>query len=202
MASAAPVADMAPGMWYSAGLLSGSSKPDGALADYQWSTSPRAAWGAQALAGRGPVAAGLRFWRSNTTQENPLPAGTFVSTVRWTSLELVTRARVASFLGLEVLGSASVGRLRLAYTPDRLTIDTGGSGPVEVLFDPIDEWIAGGGVAFTRAVAESWSAGLEIDRRVFRMNTAHRSGDTIEYRRDAFGDWSARLEFAWRHGPR
>lgn len=188
--------------WFSIGVLSGTSKPDAGLADYQWNTAPRAAWGAQALAGRGPVATGLRFWRSETTQDNALPAETLVSKIGWTSLEWVTRARVAAVLGVTVYGSASVGRLHLAYDPDRVTIDTGGSGPVEVEFAPIDEWIAGGGVALTRAVTEDWHAGLEIDHRVFRMDTAHRSGDAIEYRRDTFGDWSARFELAWRYGTR
>jgi hypothetical protein len=77
-----------------------------------------------------------------------------------------------------------------------VTIDTGGPEPVNVTFRPIDEWIAGGGMAFTRPLSAGWSAGLEIDRRVFRMDTAHRNGSVIEYRRDTFGDWSARVEIA------
>ena len=38
--------------WWSMGVLAGSMRPDGDFADYQWRTSPRAAWGVQALAGR------------------------------------------------------------------------------------------------------------------------------------------------------
>ena len=185
----------------SIGVLGGSSKPDAGLADYQWETLPRAAWGAQALAGRGGFEAGMRLWRSATTQRHALPAGDEVSTVHWTSVEALGRMRLASLWGVDVLGSMSAGWLRLSYAPERMTIDAGGGVPVEVVFAPIDEWIAGAGMAFTRPLAGGWSAGLEVDRRAFRMDTAHRNGGTIEYRRDTFGDWSARFEIARRFSP-
>lgn len=46
---------------FSLGALSGSVVPDAALAGYQWAVLPRAAWGAQTLAGRGPFEGGLRL---------------------------------------------------------------------------------------------------------------------------------------------
>src|SRR5262245_374555 len=49
-------------------ILAGSAQPVSRLADYQWDVRPRAAWGAQALVSRGALAAGLRWWRSGTTQ--------------------------------------------------------------------------------------------------------------------------------------
>lgn len=188
--------------WVSIGALSGSAMPDAALANYQWTTLPRAAWGAQALAGRGPLAAGLRLWRTQTRQENVLPGGTLTSTVHLTSVEAVGRVRMWRVLGTDVLGSTGVGWLRIGWDPNRLEIDTGGGAPIEVRFEPVNEWIAGAGLAFSRPVAAGWSAGLELDRRVFRMDTAHRNGSTIEYRRGTFGDWNARFALAWQYAIR
>ncbi len=190
-----------PGRWCSIGVLSGSSMPDAALANYQWHVLPRTAWGAEALAGRGALAAGLRFWRTQTTQTSELPSGTFTSAVHLTSLEAVGRVRLARALGVDVMGATSLGRVRVAWDPDQISIDTG-SGPIEATFAPVNEWIAGAGVAFSRPLVAGWSAGLDLDRRFFRMDTAHRNGNAIEYRRDTFGDWSARFELARHYGPR
>jgi hypothetical protein len=44
--------------------------------------------------------------------------------------------------------------------------------------------------------------GFELDHRIFALETAHRDGSQIEMKREAFGDWSARLELAWLHGRR
>lgn len=191
-----------PAARFSIGALSGSAMPDPALADYPWTTLPRAAWGAQALAGRGPLEAGLRLWRTQTRQESALPGGTLTSAVRLTSVEVVGRVRMWRVLGADVMGSTSVGRLRIGWDPDRVEIDTGGGAPIEVRFEPVSEWIAGAGLALSRPVAAGWNAGLELDHRVFRMDTAHRNGSTIEYRRETFGDWNARAALAWQYGTR
>ena len=61
--------------WGSVALLGGSTFIDPRLANYQWDTRPRAAWGAQALVGRGRVALGARAWRSQTVQVLDLPGG-------------------------------------------------------------------------------------------------------------------------------
>jgi hypothetical protein len=191
-----------PGAWLSIGALTGSVLPDAGLADYQWATLPRAAWGAQALAGRDAIAAGVRLWRSQTTQQNALPGETLVSNVHLTSFDAIGRVRLWQVLGMDVSGTTSAGWLHIAYDPDRVRIDTGGGTPVEVRFAPIDEWTAGAGMALSRPVARDWRAGIEVDHRMFRMDTAHRNGSTIEYRRETFGDWSARFELAWHYGPR
>jgi len=188
--------------WYSLGAWSGSSKPDEALSNYQWNTLPRAAWGVQARAGRGPAALGVRFGRTQTTQTMQLPAGDQVSRVGMTSLELVGEGRFAHVAGLDLAATASAGWLRLGYSPDHLSIDPGTGSPIEVRFDPVNEWIAGGGIALQRPLAGPWFAGLNVDHRIFRMDTAHRNGSEIEYRRETFGDWSARLELSWAHGRR
>lgn len=189
----------APGVgsdWASLGVLTGSTQPDGALADYQWDTRPKVAWGAQALAGRGPVGAGLRVWSTATTQGLDL-AGVVVSpTVRSTSLELVGRVRVASAWGTRLLATASGGRLHLAYHPDRVTIPAGGGGSIEASFAPVNEWISGFGAAVERPLGARWTVGVQAERRGWSLDTAHRSGAAIVNARESFGEWSARFEFA------
>jgi hypothetical protein len=83
----------------------------------------------------------------------------------------------------------------MSWAPDRLTLATGG-GPVTVDLVPVDTWIAGGGVALQRALLPRWTVDLQLDRRIFGLDTAHRSGAGIVNQRESFGDWSARLEVA------
>ena len=187
--------------WFSFGFQTGFVKPDASFADYQWDTRPQVTWGAEALAGEGRWALGARFLRSSNTQEIDATATAPTTTVRMTSLELVGKGRVVSVLGTDVFGMASVGRVHLGYSPDQVTIDPTGLGiTVDVEFEPVNEWIVGGGMAIRRDLASAWAAGLEIDHRVFSLETAHRNGNSIEFGRESFGDWSARLGLAWQYG--
>src|SRR5262245_2260997 len=52
----------------SVGLLTGSTRPDPALTDYQWDVTPRLACGAEALIGYGRWAGGARWWRTQAAQ--------------------------------------------------------------------------------------------------------------------------------------
>ncbi|NOT32934.1 MAG: hypothetical protein HOP12_02055, partial [Candidatus Eisenbacteria bacterium] len=197
----APQAADARPRWISFGVLGGSTQPDAALADYQWSATPEFGWGAQALVGLGPLAGGVRGWRTGTDQALGVSGAPATTRVTETSWELVGRGRLASFWGTEMFASASAGRLALHFDPDRIQVATSG-GPVEVTFAPIAEWIGGGGMSFTRPLAASWRLGLEFERRFFSLDTAHRSGTAIVESREGFGDWSARFEVArvmeWR----
>ena len=183
--------------WVAVSLLGGTSQPVSRLADYQWDVRPHAGWGAQAFVGRGGWSVGPRLWRSGTTQALGL-AGMPDPRVRSTSLELVTRARLAHWRSAECLALVSGGRLAIRYQPDRLTLDTGG-GAVELAFAPVDSWIAGAGVALRAPVAGGWTAGVEAERRMFALDTAHRSGAGVTYARETFGDWHMRFELgrAW-----
>jgi hypothetical protein len=180
------------GVWASAGVLLGSTQPSQGLSDYQWDTSPQLGWGGRALVGTGRFAAGVRVWRVATTQELALE-GTEPPAVQATSVELVGEGGVATWWGARWSALASVGRLHLAYHPDRLTIQPSGT---EVHMAPIDEWIAGAGVSVRRPIAAAWSVGLEIDHRVFGLDTARHDGGATENQRESFGEWSARLELA------
>ncbi len=183
------------GAWLSIGLLGGTTQLSHGLADYQWNTTPRPSWGAQVLAGRNRFAAGLRLWRTQTTQA----MGDLVAapTVRATSWELVGEGLLAEAWGARLLATAGVGWLHLGYQPDEVTIQPSGAGaPIVVDLAPADEWIAGGGLALRRSLVADWTLGLAIDARVFGLEAAHRVGDTVVVERESFGDWSARVELA------
>ncbi len=191
------------GRWFSIGVLAGSAQPDADLADYQWNTTPRVAWGAQALAGSGRWAIGPRLWRTQTTQGIDLSGVATATTVRSTSLELVGQGQVATLWGARVLATASVGRLHLGYHPDQVTVGSGGSGnPIVVEFAPVNEWIAGGGLSVQRPLTERWTVSVQVDNGVFALDTAHRNGSVIEYGRESFAGWNVRLGlariFQWR----
>jgi hypothetical protein len=195
-AAGEPAGDAGP-WWISVGLLSGSTRLDPALADYQWNVTPRLDWGAQTLVGRGRFAGGLRLWRTQATQQID-PAASMNANVRATSSELVGQARLASALGCELTGVASTGVLHLGYHPDQVTITPpGGGAPIAVDLEPVNAWIGGAGLGVRRSLLGPWAAGVTVDHRFFSLDTAHRNGSQIEYGRQAFSDWCARLELAW-----
>ena len=200
-ASCAGAAGAAPASgWVSAGLLAGTTMFDGHLGDYQWNLRPRAAFGAEVLAGTGRVSAGVRLWRAASEQQLGLD-GAPDPAVHATTTELLARVRVAEPLGVAVLATASAGRLGLSWSPDRIEIPGSGS-PVTVDFAPVHEWTGGAGLALERPVAGAWRAGLQVERRFFGLDTAHRSGTDVVMERESFGEWSARLSlahvFGWR----
>jgi hypothetical protein len=183
------------GLRFSLGVLAGAVSRDASLADYQWDVTPRAAWGGQAMAGAGPFEAGVRCEQVRTTQRLGTDE-TNSPTVRATSVEMVGRARLGTFGGTEIAAVAAAGRLNLSYDPDRLSVDTG-MGTVDVAFAPIHEWIGGGGLALRHALPGPWTIGMEVDRRVFGLNAAHREGGQVIVGRESFGEWNARLELNW-----
>jgi hypothetical protein len=178
--------------WVAVSLLGGTAQPVSRLADYQWDVHPHAGWGMQALLGLGTWSVGPRLWRSGTTQALGL-AGTPDPRVSDTSLELVTRARLARWQAVECEALATGGWLAIRYRPDRLTLETSG-GPVAVAFAPVNTWTAGAGLALRAPLAEGWTVGMETERRVFTLDTAHRSGAGVTYARETFGDWHMRFE--------
>jgi hypothetical protein len=178
--------------WVSFGVLGGSTLLDSHLADYDWNTQPRADWGAAARVGRGRLSAGLRLERWGTAQAIDLPSGVVSAAVHGTSLELTGRARVAHAGPLALIACASAGRLRLSWAPSRIDVSPG----VTADLPAIDEWIGGAGLAAQLPLPARWLADVELDRQVFRLDTAHRSGAAIVNQRESFGDWGLRLELA------
>jgi hypothetical protein len=105
-------------LWLSVGLLGGPTVLDGDLSDYRWNVTPRSAFGVQVLAGRGPLAAGLRGTQTRTAQTLGMPEPASAAAVHATSFELVAQARFASLAGCDLLASATGGRLHLGYHPE------------------------------------------------------------------------------------
>src|SRR5205823_4816649 len=99
----------------------GSTLLDDRFADVQWDVRPRAAWGAESLAGRGPWGLGARAWRATTTQAIGQP-GAASADLALTTLEVVGAWRVGGVLGTDLLATATIGRLWLGYRPDQVTI--------------------------------------------------------------------------------
>ncbi len=181
---------------WSFGILAGSVQPERDLADYQWRTLPSAAWGIQALAEADRWSGGVRLWNTHARQEI---GAAEPATVRSTSFELVGRGRLLNVGASQVLATASGGRLHLGYDPDHIEV-SGDANAVKL--GPIDEWIAGAGLALERRVAGAWRVGFEVERRFFGLDTAHRDGEVNVERRETMGDWNARVELARLVGSR
>ncbi len=183
------------------GVLAGTAQPDADLADYQWDVTPRGAWGAQALVAGGRGAAGLRLWRTRTTQSMGAAAGGVAPTVTSTTWDVVGRGTLGTVVGVQVFAAASVGRVHLAYTPERVAIDAGGV-PVSVELAAMDEWKSGVGAGIVRSLAGRWSVSLAAERSFFGLDTAHRDGAAIVRARERFGEWNTRLGLAGSFGLR
>lgn len=186
---------------WSLGVASGTTRFDAHLADYQWNLSPRAAWGAHAGASLGRFGLVLRGWTSSAAQHVDPSASVSDPAVRVTTFDLAGEAELARPLGTALLARASAGRTSLAYSPDRVTLDAGG-GPVTVELAPVHAWTWGAGAAVRRAIAPGWAATLAVERQALAFDTAHRSGPSVSYAREDFGNWNGRLELARLFGTR
>lgn len=184
-------------IWLSLGLIGGTTLLDSRYADYQWNVDPHATLGAVARIGRGRLATGLRLTQSRSTQAVGVPDPGSAVGVRTTRLEWLGEARLARVAGFDLHAALTAGRVHLGYHPDRVDFTAGGT-PVTAEFAPIDAWIGGGGLGVRRRLAGPWQAGVSVDRSIFSMDTAHRSGASIVTERQSFGDWNARLELSWR----
>lgn len=186
-----------PFAWCSLGILGGTTMMDPDLAHYQWDIRPSGAWGVVALAGRGPFAIGVRGSRSNTTQRLTLAGVTTPSpSVVLTTLDVTTRVKLASVLGLAVSGALSAGQLRTVYRPSHLSIPVAGGPDLETTFSPIHTWVGGAGATMGRSISRRWGMTLAVEREIYHLETAHRRGNEIVYERETFATWNGRLELA------
>lgn len=178
--------------WVSVGVLAGMTNLDPHFADYQWNVGTRPALGAQVVVGAGPLGLGARFAEARSSQ---LVAGAASPAVHVLRGDLVARARVFGFAGasFEVLGST--GRTALRWSPSHVDVATG-AGSIAVDFAPVDAWTFGAGFGVRHAWRDRWSAGLEVERQGFAMDTAHRSGADIVRASEHFSDWTLRAEVA------
>ncbi len=187
----------APSPWLSLGVLGGPRVPDARLADYQWAVRPTLAWGGEADAGFGPATFGVRVWRESDTQRLDLLDGARELPVGMTSVSAVARVRVTTLRGVDVHAVGAAGRMRMTWRPDHLEIATGGT-PVTVDLAPVTTTVLEAGAGLERGFGSRWSAGMDVTRRQYPLDTAHRNGSATEYRRESFHDWSVRLQLARR----
>jgi hypothetical protein len=180
------------------GPFAGTIALDSHLADYRWDTRARTVWGAAGRADAGPFGAGARIWRASTRQSTGIPGEDVAPEVKLTATELLGEARLARLAGFRLIGMGSVGRLHLGYSPDRLALDDGAGGSIEVAFDPITEWTGGVGLGLRRTVPLGLEASIAVEHGWFRLDTAHRAGDEIVEDRETFGSWTGRVELTHR----
>jgi hypothetical protein len=186
---------------WSLGVSGGSALFDPHLADYQWNLAPRPAWGAQAGASFGRFGLALRAGVAAATQHLDAAASPPDAAVRVTTLDLAGEAALARPLGAALLARASAGRVGLGWSPGRVTLGAG-AGATTVELSPVHAWAWGAGAALRREVAPRWTATLAVERTAFSFDTAHRSGASVTYARETFGNWNGRLELARLFGVR
>jgi len=114
-------------------------------------------------------------------------------------LDAVGEGRLASFAGVRLVATGSVGAARFAWSPRTLEIDGGlGGPPVVVDFAPTTALEGGGGLAVRRALGWDLEAALAAERSFFALSTSHRRGDAIVTERETFGTWTGRVEITRR----
>jgi opacity protein-like surface antigen len=197
-AALAPDAAVAQEAAVTLGPIAGTIVLDSHLSDYRWDTRARAVWGAAGRADLGRLGGGLRVWRASTTQGLGIPGEDERPRVSLTGVELLGETRVASFAGVRLLASATAGLLRIAWSPDAVTVDDGTGQSIEVGFAPISEWTGGAGLGLRREIAGGLEAGVVVERSWFRLDTTHRAGGGIVTERETFGNWTARVELTHR----
>lgn len=186
---------------WSLGVSAGSARFDAHLADYRWDLAPRPAWGAQAGASFGRLGLALRAGSASAAQRLDADASAPVAAVRVATFDLAGEAELARPLGTALLARASAGRVALRWTPGRVSLSSGGGATI-VELAPVDAWTWGAGGALRRAIAPGWTAALAVERHAFALDTAHRSGASVSYGRETFGNWNGRLELARLFGAR
>jgi len=169
---------------------------DQSLSNYRWDTRPAIQTGLQTTLYRGRVGAGIRLWRTHTTQSTGIPGTTDAPRVNLTGVDVVGAVRALSYRGVELWGSGHGGLLHLGYDPDQLTVNTGGI-PITVDYKPITEWDFGVGIEIRREMTRQMALSLQGDWSSFALDTARRVGAQIVESRERFYGWSLRLQASW-----
>jgi hypothetical protein len=179
--------------------LAGAFVPDNTLERYRWDVRPLPLIGVETRLETRGFGVGACLWRTETTQASGMLGESRPVTVNVTSWSLLGERRVFTLAGVRVGARLCAGRIHLRYDPDRVAFEPFGSGEAIVVdYEPVDEWILGGGVAIGRPIGEKLSLGLEIEHLVFAMETAHRNGEVIDVQRERFGNWGAHILISWR----
>lgn len=204
--AAAPYAGgvLRPDVSLDAALFGGTIALDGRLGDYRWDTGPLPLFGAELTARRGAWAAGVRFWRSETSQATGIPGGAPAPSVRLDCAALVGEWRFATLFATELSLSGSAGMLQVAYSPDRIVLSGGGGArigePLAVDLEGVREASGSAGLKATRPLPAGAFVSAGVERFYFGFDTAHQADGRIVEEREIFGQWIGSLELGWRIG--
>lgn len=156
----------------------GARQLDEHLADYRWDAGPVPVFGLDAVArnGRWVLRAGVS--RSGTDQSTGLPGVATVPSVALTEIALHGAATVFAFGDFDVDIGAGIGRVYLAWDPERLEADVEGTSIV-VDFEPLDRWVTSTDLSLGWNATSSVRLGLRGRASRFSLETAHRRGDAI-----------------------
>lgn len=177
----------------------GATRFDSSRERYGWLSETRPLIGAEATVRQLGWGAGLRAGRTSVNQSSALLGTSLDTRVHLWSVDAFAEVPLVS-IGVVSLGAlGSVGQIFASYSPDRALIAADGpGGAVEVRYENWNEWSASGGLALRTALTRAVASSLAIERRVFRIDTAHRQGDAIVESRETFGGWVARIGLSWR----
>lgn len=180
-------------------VLAGATRPDAHFGDYQWSLEDQPNLGAQLLLARGRLGLGARGWTTTNRQSVEIPAVLSADVdTRLLAAEGVLRLELLSFPTWSFYAQGSGGWLRLSYGTEALRfVPTGSTGEIEVPLDPIDGWVAAGGLGTQVRLPVGLFLGALLDRHVFELETAHRAGDVVDFGEESFAEWTLRGELGW-----
>lgn len=180
-------------------VLAGATRPDSDLVEYQWGAEDQPNLGGQLLLSRGRLGFGARGWTTTNTQSVEIPQVLSIDVdTRILAAEGVLRLDLLQAAGWSLYAQGSGGWMRLSYGTEALQfVPSGASGEVDVPLDPIDGWIASGGLGTQYRLPIGVFLGALVDHHVFDLETAHRSGDLIVFEEESFAEWTARAELGF-----
>ncbi|MCB1161211.1 MAG: hypothetical protein R3C71_08065 [Candidatus Krumholzibacteriia bacterium] len=181
-------------------VAAGAALPDASFADFRWDTGPQGLVGGGLLLDGRLGGLGLRAERHGGSQGTGLPGAPAALALSLSNVELLASRRLLSLplAGLECWGQAHAGWLRLAYSPDALTVDVGE--PLQLRFDTVNELCGGGGLLLRRPLAAGLGLGLDLDALVFALDSARRVGDAVLLERQRRTNWRFGLRLDWTPG--
>ncbi len=180
-------------------VAGGSMVFDDHLADYGWQSHPGSYRGGELRSRHGAWSGGLQVWRARGLQSLMIEEQDLSPELSLTGVDLVIGARLIRAWGNELWLDGQLGRLRIAYDPERLSLADLGLGVTDVVeFAPITEWCAGGRLALGRTLGRNLGLNLAADYLGFALDTVHRRGNEILKDRETFGNWRLSLAVSWR----
>ncbi len=179
-------------------LAGGGMVFDEHLGDYGWRSHPGSYRGGELKALRGAWSGGLRLWRAGGRQSLWIDEHDLSPELSLTGVEFLLGRRLARAWGNELWLGGQLGRMRIAFDPERLSLAAFGLGDSDVVeFAPITEWCAGGSLGLRRPLWRDLALGFAADYLGFALDTQHRRGDEILRDSETFANWRLSMTLSW-----